>query len=73
MKLSECIIGIVVQDECYSCTERVKIGHIVGLTSKYSMSVKNFVELDDVIPLVKFVGEETPRGIHHGNLKVYKD
>lgn len=69
MKLKECTIGTLVY------TEDRKIGHIVGLT--YNLSNQTIFKsciLEDelferVIPLVKFVGDEIPRGIHYSNIQ----
>lgn len=70
MKLKECKIGTLVY------TDDDEIGHIVGLThnigfktiSQMTFSLESLK--DRVVPLVKFVGDEIPRGIHHHNLKI---
>ena len=78
MKLSECKLGeiIVAKDNPR------KIGHIVGLTYSYPWRIMATVdakrysdgttETCEIIPLVKFVGDELPVGIHPGNIEKLK-
>ena len=65
MKLSECKIGVVVQNTIP--TNGVidgSLGHVVGLTLNSG---------DEVIPTVLWAGEEGPRGIHHDNIALYEE
>ncbi len=73
MKLSECKIGTLVQ---YDSNEFIRIGHIVGL--QYNIRKEDIYAIPEkerinyVIPVVRWVnGEEY--GIHHKNIKIFKD
>lgn len=73
MKLSECKIGTLVQ---YDSNEIIRIGYIVGL--RYNIRMEDIIKIPEkdriryVIPVVKWVnGEEY--GIHHDNIKIFKD
>ena len=60
MKLSECEIGIVVQME----DDDEKIGHVTGL-------MKN--STSEIVPVIHFADEVSPRGVHRVNLIKLKD
>jgi hypothetical protein len=65
MKLSECKIGVVVQNTIMiNGVMDGGLGHVAGLTLGYS---------DEVIPTVLWAGEEGPRGIHHDNIALYEE
>lgn len=71
MKLSECNYGVLV------LSNDKKLGHIVGLTYDINISIcepkSNSELIGRTIPLVKFVGEDVPRGINNWNLSIFKD
>ena len=60
IKISECVIGIVVAS---LCDDNRKIGHVVGLNKNST---------DEVIPVVLWAGETIPVAIHHSNIKAFK-
>lgn len=64
MKLSKCIMGILVIDKDEN------IGHVVGLTASTPCYP---VDKRGVIPLIKWACKEIPHAIHHGNIEIYKD
>ena len=65
MKLSECKIGVVVQDTIMvNGVMDGSLGHVVGLTLNCG---------DEVIPTVLWAGEKEPRGIHHSNIALYEE
>lgn len=73
MKLSECKIGTLVTR---NSDNFLGIGHIVGL--QYNIRKEDIYQIQEkdriqyVIPVVKWVnGEEY--GIHHNNIKIFKD
>lgn len=67
MKLSECVIGIVVSND------NGDIGHISGLTHNICNKVQiQCGEFGEVIPMVHWSYDQYPKSIHHNNLKVYK-
>ena len=68
MKLSECTMGVLVQNK------EGHIGHVVGL----GRNILNRVQIQnatfgDVVPVVKWVDEPLPASIHHSNISLYKD
>lgn len=66
MKLKDCKHGVLV-----TCNN--EIGMIVGLTNNCpTAEYRVRAEIDRAIPLVQFSGDLTPRGVHHGNLSIYK-
>ena len=66
MKLSQCTMGVIIQSgDGY-------IGHVVGLTQSVDYPGSKSTE-GEVIPLVKWSYKELPSGIHHTNIKLYKD
>ncbi len=69
MKLSQCKIGTMV------ITKDLEVGHVVGIqynvSIKYTGGMTNEDKFNGTIPTVKFADGE--RGIHHHNLKVFKD
>jgi hypothetical protein len=68
MLLRDCKIGEVVIDK-----DDKLIGHIIGFTTQYPYAdiwVRS--KLEHIIPLVHFAGETQPRGIHQGNINLYK-
>lgn len=69
MKLSECKIGTMV------ITESLEVGHVVGIQYNVSLAhtggMTNEDKFSRTIPSVKFADGE--RGVHHGNLKIFKD
>ena len=68
MKLSECVMGVMVIDE------DLRIGHIVGVTYNVDIALTGNMTNEDkhdrTIPLVQFADKTI--GIHHGNIKRYK-
>lgn len=69
MKLSDCKYGILVQD----ISEYGEIGMVVGITN----CIPNVLSEDQkdpnrAIPLVQWQSGRT-WGIHHNNIRVYKD
>lgn len=68
MKLKDCKMGILVQ------TNDLEVGHIVGLTYNVHISMTgsmtNEEKLNRVIPVIQF--PEGTRGIHQGNIEVFK-
>lgn len=72
MKLKECHIGMIVEMKD-GATNVSDIGHIVGLTHRNSSVVWSVnAPACDVIPLVLFVGEITPRGVAADNIQRIK-
>jgi len=69
MKLSECKYGILVQD----LSEHGEIGMVVGITNSM-LNVLSEVQRDPelAIPLIQWQSGRTC-GIHHNNIRVYKD
>ena len=69
MKLSECKHGILVQE----LSEHGEIGMVVGITNNIT-SVLSEAQKDPerAIPLIQWQCGRT-RGIHHNNIRVYKD
>lgn len=69
MKLSECKHGILVQ-ELY---EHGEIGMVVGITNNLSSTLTSQQqEPKRAIPLIQWQSGRT-YGIHHNNIRVYKD
>jgi len=68
MKLSECNMGQIVVAK----GEGRKIGHIIGLI--YNNSIREYWNdpSTEIIPLVKFVDDQVPRGIHYNNIAIFK-
>ena len=68
MKLCECNLGQIVVD----LANKKRIGHIIGLI--YNTTIPEYYKLDntEIIPLVQFVGEQLPVGIHYGNIDKFK-
>ena len=68
MKLSECNIGVMVQDK------DLNIGHIIGLTFNVDISqtgnMSNKEKSERTIPLVQFAYKTI--GIHNYNIKIFK-
>lgn len=68
MKLSECKLGTLVIDN------DMRVGHITGVTYNVSLEHTGGMSNEDLfnrtIPLVRFPNGE--RGVHHGNLKLFK-
>lgn len=68
MKLSECKFGVLVQ-----CIATGEIGMVKGITNNLSrMLTEEQREPERAIPLVEWQSGRTT-GIHHGNIKLYKD
>lgn len=69
MKLSECKYGILVQE----LSEHGEIGMVVGITNSM-LNVLSEVQrdLEFAIPLIQWQSGRTS-GIHHNNIRVYKD
>lgn len=73
MKLSKCTFGTLV------CTKDrdgliEKIGMVVGITNNAETErLQERQKACNAIPLVQFSCNKEPRGIHHGNLHLYKD
>jgi hypothetical protein len=68
MKLKHCVYGVIVIAPASNT-----LGMVVGLTNKYELEeigVRSNPE--NAIPLVQFSGEVRPRGIHQGNIEIYK-
>ena len=69
MKLSECKIGTMV------ITKYLKVGHVVGVQYNVHIAktgvMTNEERLNHTIPRVRFADGE--RGVHHTNLKIFKD
>lgn len=69
MKLSQCKYGTIVVTK-----ERTEVGMIVGITNNArSANIETRKMIDNAIPLVQFSGDLEPRGIHYGNLEIFKD
>jgi hypothetical protein len=69
MKLSECKIGTMV------ITKDLEVGHVVGIQYNVGLALTGGMTNEDkfsrTIPTVKFPDGE--RGVHHGNLKIFRD
>lgn len=71
MKLSECIHGILVQE----LSEHGEIGMVVGITNSLYHLLRDCPQKEfpeHAIPLVQWQSGRT-YGIHHHNIRVYKD
>lgn len=55
-------------------TKDKKIGHVIGVTYNVNIALTGWMTEDDLfertIPLVKFADGE--RGIHHGNIELFR-
>jgi hypothetical protein len=67
MKLRDCILGqiVVAQDN------KRRIGHIVGLAFNYENPKAWENETVEIIPVVKFVGEQLETKIHYANIEIF--
>lgn len=69
MKLSQCQYGAMVIDN------NLNVGHVVGVA--YNINIRHTGGMSDqdlldrTIPLVQFA--DGTRGVHHSNLKLFKD
>jgi len=83
MKLSECKLGEVVtykdniHDSNYAL-KHLQIGHIVGFTLNFNLETVMGLKPKDmnrvsVVPLIKFPLNDSPIGVHPGNLVKYQD
>ena len=77
MKLCECTMGTLVVAK----DNPMKIGHVVGLAYNYDISTilncrdrntRGLPKEVEVIPVIRFVREQTDTKIHYGNIDKFK-
>jgi hypothetical protein len=84
MKLSDCKLGalvIEIENDLWRTANytyaRPRIGHVVGVDYNIDGDVNNFTKDDwrcaEVVPVVKFAGEDKPRKIHYKNIRRIED
>lgn len=69
MKLSDCKYGILVQ----STATHSQVGMVVGITNNVALTASSdMYDPERAIPLVQWQSGKT-YGIHHSNLRAYKE
>jgi hypothetical protein len=68
MKLCECNLGQIVVEK----GNKRRIGHVIGLAYNYDRPESWKEESTEIIPIIKWVGEQIGVKIHYANIDIFK-